>query len=153
MITKNIALSMITISLIGSILLLGMDYTGNQPHPITAKLESNIIASRSWIDEFIDKCQRIGIFAAIATSLGIYYSFKEITGLDYDKLDTYSVDELQNAKTHVLTRIRQKKQSQQLDDFFNKLEFAILNKTAPSAKKLSPEQAAAITEINKTISE
>ncbi len=155
--TKNIALIIIFSSLITSTPCSGMNYMSNSYNTTTTMLSNNMIRARNWANNFINSCRDVSILGTIYATLGIY-DFNKITGLDEDKLDTYSKEELETGM-HRINKIAQYgTSSPKLEIFFDKLQKQYLiaqtkEQTASMEEDFNAEQKSAFEEIEKEINE
>ena len=73
----------------------GMDYMHTVYNTTTTKIATNLINARNWTNNFIEDI-RLKLYALLRIN-----NLKTITGLDEDKLDTYTISELDDAKRQI----------------------------------------------------
>jgi len=91
----------------------------------TSMLKNHMMRARQWCHNFYMSWKEFGIIPTISASFNMY-NFKRITGLDEDKLATYSPEERENAINRINKMIEYKGRSQKLAQFLNKIENARL---------------------------
>ncbi len=109
-----------TIALISALIFSTPNFAAKD-NPATSMLMSNWNRARTWSNNFYYRCQHVGILATIYASFGIY-DFNKITGLDEDKLNSYSSSELKNATNRVETMIKYGAWTEKLNQFFMQLQ-------------------------------
>lgn len=90
---------------------------------MTSMIKNHMIRARKWGHNFYMSYQEFGIVPTLSASFGMY-DFQRITGLDENMLDTYSLNQLQNAADRIQRMMAYRGGSQKLADFLNKIESA-----------------------------
>jgi hypothetical protein len=131
--TKNITFILVLSSLMASESCSGMSYIRNWYNSLTAtKSEQN---SPNMFQRFMYRCRKVGVLPTISAAFGIY-NFKTMSGLDYNALDSYNAEQLENAQNLVGERIEDLGHSQKLEDMFmliQKKKFDALSRAEMSA--------------------
>lgn len=129
----------------------------NQPNTtentgITSMIMNNLRHARDLTSYFFIKCYNVGVLATIYASLGMY-DFNRISGLDENKLDTYSTPELEKAKQRIETMIQYSSDATKLQEFYSKIQGKLFDKQLHSDIDFNADETAALqelkTEINK----
>jgi hypothetical protein len=135
--TKNIAFIIILSSLMVSETCSGMSYIRNWYNSLTTTKSDQ--SSPSWMQRFITKCRKVGIFPTISSAFGIY-NFNTITGLDENRLSTYNSITIKNAMKRIDTLAKYGTTSQTLENFYNALQIEFLK--AQNKEKYPMEELA-----------
>ena len=139
--TKNIAFILVLSSLMASESCSGMSYIRNWYNSFTSKsnatFQSNEAnqSSPNMFQRFMYRCRKVGVLPTISAAFGVY-NFKTMSGLDYNALDSYNAEQLENAQNLVGERIEDLGHSQKLEDMFmliQKKKFEALSKAEMSA--------------------
>jgi hypothetical protein len=117
-----------------------MNYMHTVYNTTTTKIATNLINARNWTNNFIEDV-RLKLYALLRIN-----NLKTITGLDEDKLDTYTMSKLDDAKRQIGKMIMYSNESSEngpskLDTLYSKLQGATQ----------SIEHAAEQEEINQDI--
>lgn len=94
----------------------GMDYMHTIYNTTTTKIATNLINARKWTNSVIDSV-RLRLYALLQIT-----NLKTITGLDENKLDTYTVNELDQAKDQIGKMITYSGEVPKLDALYSKLQ-------------------------------
>ena len=97
----------------------GMDYMHTIYNTTTTKIATNLINARNWTNNIIDSV-RLRLYALLRIN-----NLKTITGLDENKLDTYTINELDQAKNQIGKMITYSGESPKLDMLYSRLQGTI----------------------------
>ena len=98
-----------------------MNYMHTVYNTTTTKIATNLIKARNWTNNFIEDV-RLKLYALLRIN-----NLKTITGLDEDKLDTYTINELTDAQRQIDKMIIYSNESSKLEQLYRKLQGTIVS--------------------------
>lgn len=102
---------------------------------------------------FLNRCWKVSILGTIYASFG-FYDFKKITGLDENKLDTYSSEQIKKGLDRIENMALYGGSEEKLKGFANLLDTHYLKaQNREKYPSLSAEQEKAVQEIKTIINE